>query len=246
MLERDIGCQVVSGLDFFYVLVLGGDFTGQQMELVESALDLARVVWHRVGQLFSRFIGDPQCFYACVFVAADVLVQVVETIIVPGQGKAETQEIFLRWIGVTHIDLRLAGIRSGEVSSDPGQCGTTAAHRELMPIILIENFFQTARRRLHLFDAQMIANKFVVKMPGSQVVGGKADSADIAVSGRQGHHETRQGATVRAAEWLQQHLDEHTFTFDRQQDLLGVILDPGQHRGTVEHLVAKRHLVPFR
>ncbi|MNR13012.1 hypothetical protein D3C85_1293940 [compost metagenome] len=51
--------QKIFGLDCLDVVVLGGDLTGQQVELVEGALDFTHGSWLRVWHRSSGFVRDP-------------------------------------------------------------------------------------------------------------------------------------------------------------------------------------------
>ncbi|MNP50741.1 hypothetical protein D3C76_1450230 [compost metagenome] len=84
LLERDAVGQVVGGVDRLDVVVLGGRFAGQQVELVELSFD--------------RSCGltlDPQGFNTHILVTANVSIEVVRAIVEPIQRKTKAEEIRL-------------------------------------------------------------------------------------------------------------------------------------------------------
>ncbi|MNX98506.1 hypothetical protein D3C86_1309200 [compost metagenome] len=158
--ERNVRPQKIAGRDGFYVVVLGGGLNGQQVKLVEGALDLAL-----------RLIVDPQGFNGDVLKSANVLVQVVEAVVGPGDGQAIAKEVFFALIGfvqdvgVTHIDRRLSEPWLGEVPGHAGQRLATTAGGERMAEVFVEHFLTPARRGFHLGHAQVFVDQAVLKAP---------------------------------------------------------------------------------
>ncbi len=123
--------------------VLARGFPSEQVKLVEGPFDTA------LGIRLARDL-DTQCLGRRIFVQLrpEIAIQIVQTIVFPGDIQPRAQEVALApgavLVTVKNVHLRLPQARRRAMARDSGQRGTCRPGRKLMAAVGIKDLFPTA------------------------------------------------------------------------------------------------------
>ena len=172
--ERAARFLVVFGALQGDVSALVGFLGHEQVKAVEGAADHA----HGLGRIaFARHVR----FVGAIAIVVEHLVQVVLAVLPYEARRAAPHEI-VRRIAVEAAQRRLVRARHPHVLDRVRQVTQRRTGRQFMPLRLVADGLDTARRRFDLADQRQVAHGLVLQAPRRAIVDRQADFRDAVVA----------------------------------------------------------------